>query len=273
MLVCSVGLVVLAQGDLLPEQQLSRARVCATDLDFECAERLCEELEAQLDQLPSDLALEALVLGAEVSLSMERWSVAEERLLRVLLRDPRFAPKTGAWPPRWRQAWEAARARVPDQEGPAIAIGPIEGREGSDLVVRATVSDPSGVGRVSLFVLPSYQELVMTSTGGGSYFAVVPAAEVHPPSFSFWLEAFDLYQNGPSRAGSVQAPLEARVHPPGPGMQVTAASAASPPLTSRWWFWTGLGVAAAGVGAVVAWTAASRDDSGSVRASVAWPER
>ncbi|MCC7382131.1 MAG: hypothetical protein IT384_09890 [Deltaproteobacteria bacterium] len=273
MLAWAAGLVVLAASDVLPEQLLNRARVCATDLDFECAERALSELTGEIQALPAELAREALVLRAEVALSTERWREAEERLLAVLLYDPRFAPEEGAWPPRWKEALTAARARVPDQEGPEIRVGRSEGRAGVELVVRATIVDPSGVERASLLLAGTREALVMTSTGGRSFLAVIPAERVRPPVVAFWIEAFDRYGNGPSRAGAPDRPLEVAVREPANPLPSPAAVATAAPLTSAWWFWASVGAVAIGAGAAIAWAAGSKDEPGSVRARLQWPPR
>jgi hypothetical protein len=250
---------LVAQVDVTLEQHLGRARSCFDNLDFTCAERAYVVLEPRLEQLAPALAQEARVLGAEIALSTERWGVAEGRLLAVLLVEPRFAPAEGAWPPRWRDTLLAARRRVPDRSPPQISAEiPAAAVEGAPLVIRARVSDPSGVERASVHVEGSAPlEVAMTSTDGASFQAVVPEARVVQPALTVWIEAHDAFGNGPARTEAQRVEVSSRI----------AGGAAD-----RWWVWALAGGAIIAGGVATAVVLTTRDP-GAATVDIVWPTR
>ncbi len=253
---CWLLLALVGQLEVTPEQHVDRARACLNSLDFECAERAFQAVEPRLSALTPALAVEARILGAEAALSLERWTLAEARLLAVLVAQPRFAPPAEAWPPRWREVLEAARQRVPDRSPPRIAADlPAEALLGAPLLVRAGIHDPSGVDRPTLRV--GDRALVMTSTDGRTFQAVVPAEQVVEPAVTLWIEAHDAFGNGPARS-------EARTIPVSPRVAADEGSA--------WWLWALAGGAVI-AGGITAAALLSAPEPGAVRLDIVWPTR
>jgi MYXO-CTERM domain-containing protein len=120
---------------------------------------------------------------------------------------------------------------VVDTQGPAITHTPIADGQpaGAAIPVAATVTDPSGVGAVTLYFrttgTTTYLSLPMTSGGGDAYAATIPAGLVVAPGLDYYLEAVD--------ASSAQNPSRL---PTGGGTSpyhftVTTVDAAGPSIT------------------------------------------
>ena len=178
-----IGLVLLLAcaaepGPAPPEvtpaesEALTRARLCWTALDAECAESALAEARGRLAELPAREQMQVLTLSAEV------------------------APKQ------------------------AIAV-------------RLRVRDPSGVARVS--VRAGGRDFVCVTADGELWQVELPRDIVKVPDLSLDTTALDRAGNVSTRHDVIAVVVVAR--PPD-----------DTPLTSRWWFWTAIGV---GVAAIV----------------------
>ncbi len=244
-----------------PEQALNQAQLCISELDFSCAEAKLKQTRAQLDLLPAKDAKLALTLSAEVSLSLGRWKEAEEHLLALLILAPRFRPPQGAWQPKWLEAFQSARRRVPDQTPPQIKLQPVPSAlVGAPLVISAQIVDPSGISKAALRVSDFPRTITMTSTAGDTFTGLIPAKLIKVGAFGVTVEAWDSYDNGPAR---VRAQVEIAPLP---------KASAAPPITSQWWFWTllaaGVAGAAAGTTAIIL---ANRPEPNPIIVRLQWP--
>lgn len=186
----------------------------------------------------------------------------------------------------------AAPAWAADTKAPEILHVKIERTpQGEPLKIRARITDESEVFAPSVYVRSvgggEFNNIEMTKVVDG-YEATVPASQMSGP-VEYFIEAFDEHGNGPARSGSPEEPTKVDVFdpatepadtppvlvpvppppaPPPPPNAVIAPQAsteiesADKPVTSKWWFWTvvGVGVAAVAAGAVVAATQLSSKD-------------
>ena len=102
--------------------------------------------------------------------------------------------------------------RLPDREPPAILALPAEPTPiGEPLVLRAQVTDPSGVREVRLLAKGEgdreYVAVPMVEMDKGLYAATLPPAPERGSSVSWLVEATDGLGNGPRRAGDPAAPF------------------------------------------------------------------
>ncbi|MEL6178689.1 MAG: hypothetical protein AAFS10_07030, partial [Myxococcota bacterium] len=99
---------------------------------------------------------------------------------------------------------------VPDMEGPAIDLDPIDSPqvEGTPLPVSAMVVDPSGVQYAELMVLApgsdTWEVLSMDPAGADRYATVIPAEFVLPGQLRYYVEAGDMLNN------TAEAPIGGR---------------------------------------------------------------
>jgi hypothetical protein len=135
---------------------------------------------------------------------------------------------------------------------------------GIEVAVRAWIEDPSGVDRATLHLVDPPLHIAMTSTGG-AYLGVIPAERVRSPGVRFFVEAYDVHQNGPARSSieSVQV-VE-------PKIAIVTAPQPEPGIAETWWFWTIIGVVVVGSAATAIALTAGDEGSGSVTARLAWP--
>jgi hypothetical protein len=223
------------------EAALVRGRLCFEAVDFTCAEH--ELGLARAGPLSASAKVEALRLLAEIHLGREDRASARELCLDILLLDPAFAPTV--WPEPWRAVLAEARRLAPDRAPPEVVPSwPANAARGAALEISAQVTDPSGVGRCELVVLPDGPRLRMRTDDGERWSTMLPV-ELVDAGVSLTIEAWDKLGNGPARAPDTGAfaltlaPPTAANAPIGPG---------DTPITSRWWFWTGLVVVAVGAG-------------------------
>lgn len=241
LVLCLLPLPSAAQP-IPPAERLRRARACLAALDQPCAESEVAEARASVDALSPADRLALLRLEAEVSLSAGRLPEAARRLVALLEADPAFEPPPGAWPAGWRAELDRVRAGLPDGDAPVLEVEvPAALREGEAAEVRVRATDRSGVGEVLLGLAgPEPRQIPLATSDGRTWRATVPAADVRRPDLSLWVEARDLKGNGPARWGSPADPQRLPVAPPAPPPRR--------PLVKQWWFWTVIGVAAAGTG-------------------------
>lgn len=180
-------------------------------------------------------------------------------------------------------AWPMG-ARAADVSPPSIThVRVAEAPKAAPFVIRANIEDESPIFAPAVYVRASgaddYVAIAMRDVGGGRFEAIVPAERM-AGILEYFVEAFDELGNGPSRAGTPDAPfrvstfdpssrpLPTPTEPPGgwvtadgPTPEVRAPSptqpAPPPPgasaegeggVTSKWWFWTAIGVVVAGAG-------------------------
>jgi hypothetical protein len=221
---------------------LKRARACQSALDYTCAEEELAGIRRHVADLAPEVQITLFRLSAETALASGRKVDADGHLQALLEADPSFEPPPGGWPSGWAAELEKVRATMPDREPPLLVVHmPTDLHTGTVPVVRAHVSDRSGVGPVVLGVGGTEAtRIAMTTTDGQIWSASVPAPQVRNPALLLWVEAMDLKGNGPARWGSEESPQRIPVSnaPPKP----------PPPLVKRWWFWTIIGVAVAGTG-------------------------
>ena len=222
--------------------RLKRARACAAALDYECAEAELSIARSHLLELDAATRISVLRLSAETAFASGRKENASAHMRLLLAEDPEFMPPPDAWSSGWKSDLETLRAELPDRRPPIMGVDAAKSaRAGETIEVRAKVTDRSGVGKVTLGVGGAFPTRVpMTTIDGQIWKATVPRELVLEPAVPLWLEAFDLNGNGPSRWGSESDPQKIPVGP--------APSPPPKPLVKRWWFWTIIGVAAAGTG-------------------------
>lgn len=241
--------------------RLERARVCWAALDPECAEADLAVLRARLDPLAPEARVEVWRLSAEIALAGERPDEAQRHLLALLELDPRFAP--AAWPEPWRKALEAARRAGPDRLPPELAVTlPAESIVKAAIPVEVRAHDPGGIARCELVVLEAAGpgerlRVALLAADGLVFVGQIPRDLVRAPGVVVRVEAVD-------RAGNVACwPVGDGCSGVGHTIPVTPPPLLkSPPITSRWWFWTAIGAVAVG-GAVVLALALDGDDPAS----------
>jgi len=165
--------------------------------------------------------------------------------------DESSAPRTREFFANVRQQWEDAGR--PGMESAAVDTTPIEighrsppeAERETAVPLTAHIEDPHG--RVAQLVLAYRQGTSAVFTrldtrleDDGEYHATIPADDVAPPLVEYYFEALDAQGLPVAARGDVAAPL--RIAVPEPGNVLTA-----------WWFWTIIGVVAAGavVGGIV----------------------
>jgi hypothetical protein len=259
-------------------ERLERARVCQAALDFPCAERELAAVRAALASLAAGEQREALQRSAEVALAAERPDDARAHLATLLALAPDFAPGAEAWPPQWRALLDEVRRAAPDRLGPTVVEVrlPVAAPPGRPLEVAVIATDPSGVGRVVLFVGGEPPLAIVCATEDGRrWVGAVPAERVTGRALRLWAEAHDVGGRGPTRWGSPEAPHVLPVAAPEP----PPALAGETPWYQTWWFWTAVGVGVAAAAGVTAWALTGPEDgaAGPVTGSLAldpqWPQR
>ncbi|PKN57087.1 MAG: hypothetical protein CVU56_12675, partial [Deltaproteobacteria bacterium HGW-Deltaproteobacteria-14] len=84
-----------------------------------------------------------------------------------------------------------------DNQPPTITHTPIANGQpqGISVPISATITDPSGVSSARLYYrptgFPSFQEVVLSATGGDTFTGSVPSFAVGPPSVEYYLRAID----------------------------------------------------------------------------------
>jgi hypothetical protein len=158
-----------------------------------------------------------------------------------------------------------------------------EAPRGQALVIEAGISDESAIFAPAVYVRRAgedeYVSIAMTPVEPGRFAATVPAARV-TGILEYFIEAFDELGNGPSRAGTPDAPLRVSTYDPEtrplpepeapPGGWAGAGDPEAPEagvvgerpeppedddggIASTVWFWTLVGTAVAAGGALGAY--------------------
>jgi hypothetical protein len=238
-------------------------------LDFACAASELDLAREAMTASPIPVKATVYRLSAEVAFSQDRQREAEAHLRSLLEVVPDFAPAKGAWPPSWVSTLERIRSAMPDRLPPRIFFEPPAGRPGEPVSISVRTEDRSGVGGVSCHVLGRRPlTLQLVTADGQNWTGNIPGPLVEQPAVLLWIEATDLANNGPATAGDRDHPLR---------IPVTPAPRVSTPLTSRWWFWTAIGAAAAGAGlgtyfGLAAGRGGSGHEKGGVKVEVGWPK-
>lgn len=223
-------------------QALERARVCWAALDPECAEEALAIVRAELATLSPEARLEALRISAEVALAGGRTDDARRDLVAILEAEPRFSPR--GWPAPWLEALEEAKAVAPDRLPPEVVVSVAEETPPKTaLRVEVRAEDRSGIARCELVVAGGARVTLM-SADGVVFVGEIARELVRVPAVEVVIEVVD-------REGNVARWPEVGAH----AVRVVAPpKAPAPALTSRWWFWTviGVAVAAGAVGLAVA---------------------
>ncbi len=269
------GLAVVAMLVLCgaaPAAELARARDALEAYDYLTAQRALTAVRAQLAELSTPEANEALRLSAVVALSLDRPHEARDFLRALLDRWPDFSPREGEWPPPWRAVLDAVRAER-DRQPPVVELdAPDVVSAGGPVVVRASVTDPAGIRDVKLMLTaPEVEVPMVVSKDGLTYSATVSAARVNPPQLVFWVAAYDLRGNGPGAYGPPNRPATIRVTPAAMAIAPTSVEPGDDSVFDRWWFWTLAAVVVAGAGVSAAVLAARPSDDASVRARIEFP--
>lgn len=189
----------------------------------------------------------------------------------------RRARSVGRWAVWGALAWLAAGASEEEALGADVAPPSIshervfEAPEGRELTISATIVDESPIFAPSVYFrragTSEYRLVAMNEVALGRFEAVIPAHQVNG-TLEYFIEAFDELGNGPSRAGSPDGPFSmmsynpvTRPLPEATRPKTWAGGGVSDPspidevspstdggLTSKWWFWTLVAVAAVGGG-------------------------
>lgn len=205
-------------------------------------------------------------------------SGSSERPHRIKAEAPVVVEHTPAPAPR------PARPKPPepakDETPPVINHLPVEEAlaEGP-IIIEATITDPSGVFAPSVYYrLPgasSYESTSMATEQTGDVF--VARVKAKPP-FEYWLEAYDNFGNGPSRAGSPDAPFAVKLKLP-EVPELVLAEPGRPPERSadefdapreidrKWWIIGGSSVVGAAIVGGVIYALTSGPDYGAYLAA------
>ena len=188
-------------------------------------------------------------------------------------------------------ALAAPPAPSADSSLPSIEHEPVRSAVGGEPVkIEAQIEDPDGVFAPAVYVRPKgaprFVNLRMTRTSTG-FEALIPAKSV-VEDLEYFVEAFDQLGNGPAQQGSPQRPLLIRVRPPRVGATVlprlsnraerevpviaTTAADDDDSVFGKWWFWTIVGLAAAGAVAGTAIALTGGDDASMVTIDVRGPD-
>lgn len=143
--------------------------------------------------------------------------------------------------------WEAA-GRPGSGPPPPIDIrhrSPPRAERNTEVTLSAELEDPAGRAASVVLAYRQGTEAVFTRrdarASDGAWIATIPANDIRPPLVEYYFEVLDAQGLPIAARGDVAAPL--RIAVPAPGGEVW----------EEWWFWTIIGVVAAGlvIGAVV----------------------
>ncbi len=195
----------------------------------------------------------------------------------------------------------AATARAADRRPPTITHTPVKtATVGVSIVIKAQIEDRSGIFAAAVYVRAAgatkYVPIQMKKTPSG-FEAVIPAQRVIG-DLEYFVEAFDTLGNGPARRASPDAPYTVRTARPTQRQVGLPGPVTAPPdeggradlllsdreqhreqdsdeddsIFDRWWFWTLVGVVAAGSIATTAVLTAGSDSPSGVRIQVVAPD-
>jgi hypothetical protein len=211
--------------------------VCLAAGDYDCAAQSLKALQETVPNADESLRFQYWRLKAELALTLGNGE-SETALRELLSLRPDWAPDPKTWPPKWSEALELARRKLPDTEGPELAVKPpLMIHENQPLRLEAIASDKSGVGRVEVIISGREERrLRMVTSDNETWSAILPAEWVTAPRLALWVEAFDRRGNGPTFWGRKTAPKTFQVIE-----KAVIAPPEGPPLWKKWWFWTVIG--------------------------------
>ena len=128
-----------------------------------------------------------------------------------------------------------------DGDAPQIVVQPHESNGVSrDVIVRAVVQDPDGVGTVTVWARgekeSEFAGYSMKSTGAGEWTGRIPPLPTRGRSVAYFVEATDRHGNGPGRAGSPVDPFVVHLE--------ALPAAAVPQVAGMGWHWYDWGLLA-----------------------------
>ena len=128
-----------------------------------------------------------------------------------------------------------------DGDAPEIVVEPHESNGVSrDVIVRAVVQDPDGVGTVTVWARgekeSEFAGYAMRSSGAGEWTGRVPPLPTRGRSVAYFVEATDRHGNGPGRAGSPEDPFVVTLE--------ALPAAAVPQVAGLGWHWYDWGLLA-----------------------------
>jgi hypothetical protein len=165
---------------------------------------------------------------------------------------------------KWIQEGKPGKAKPAAAPVQIVHKVPDEGVKGEQINLKFTVKDPDRlVSKVALFVRQgkSFVEYGAMPTDPPStetvYMATIPADVVQPPHVDYYLAATDVTGSVLTALGGDDAPLRVTV----PGEEKVS-------VAKKWWFWTIIGVAVAGIaGGVAGGVIASKKEGNKAPAS------
>jgi len=244
---CLAGLIAAAPGGAA--EQLTQAKLCYDEGDFECAATSLTAARAGVSGLTEDQRVETHALSAAVMLHQDKAAVAEAQL--ELLLGLRHNYRPAGWKKHWLKLLERVRRKVPDRTPPDMTVtSPVGPREGEPATFRVEAYDGSGVDRVELTIRDAAgatRSIAFTSSDRQTWLATLPGKEVPKEGLVVWVSAWDKRGNG-TTWGSPAAPQRVAVTP-----NWAATSKPGPPredndggIHEKWWFWTIVGAVVVG---------------------------
>ena len=199
-----------------PEKLLKQGVEAYKKVDFELAVQSLEQaIEIGLEA--KDKQTKAFQYLAFAQAALGDTAQSQAAYLKLLTVDPDFDLPVSA-SPRLREPLLQAQKIFAKRDftPPEIVVQSLVSVEsGNSFTIKAEVKDKSGIDKVTLFYrstpIDRFSSITMTYVRGNEYSATIPAVSVQPPSFDFYIEAFDIRGNGPSLQGSVQNPLRVEV--------------------------------------------------------------
>ncbi len=244
----SGALAQLPSVDCRSNPHLGKARQQYDRLEFDRAAGTLQRAIEHTKNCAWDVAeiyrLKAFVNA--VNAQQERCQRAFQILLAL---DPDYEmpsdvpPKIKSCHARALQAPSERRALLFDHQGV------VEVRPGNPVAISVTLTDPLRlVDHVQLFFRREGVQVYTQVTGSAnpSGTIVIPALSVPPDEkgyrVEYLLRAVDRWEGTLRALGSRESPLR---------FQVLPAASKESPITSRWWFWTGLAVVLLGTSAAI----------------------
>jgi hypothetical protein len=120
-----------------------------------------------------------------------------------------------SWLPITAEVWRSNENRS-DHDPPSIHVLPaMPADRAEEVILRAAVVDPSGVGEVTAVVVDDQggeiRRFPMEHVAKDEYASIVPVSVTVRLHLNYYIEAFDQPGNGPRRAGSPDRPFFARI--------------------------------------------------------------
>lgn len=178
----------------------------------------------------------------------------------------------------------AGAAEGTDQMSPTIEHRPVaEAPPGKAVVIRARITDPSGVALPRLYFRSVGQREysgvpLAAASRPGEFVGTIPGLAVISAGVEYYLEAFDAAGNGPAHSGTAEQPHRILVVEPAASRPLVVApvTPATQPARSRWyktwWFWTAVGAVIAGSVTAAVAVASGGDEPHSIRVNAPLPQ-